>query len=172
MVWPYVNLLHLGDTPFLEVRSFSAIILLNKLSMPLVCTSSSVTPMIHSFGLFMVFQMSCMFYSYFLSILSLSFTLSLIPLCLIMFLILYFQFVPLCEPSFWLRFLFGILSCLFQVSISLLISSFISWIIFLFSFIYLFVLSLILSNYLFMSSLRSNPNFVLLLWHCSSFVLF
>jgi hypothetical protein len=47
---------------------------LNRLSMPSVCNSSSSTPMIHRFGLFMVFQISCMFHSYFLSIFSWSFT--------------------------------------------------------------------------------------------------
>jgi hypothetical protein len=64
-------------------------------------------------------------------------------------------------PSFWLRYLFGILSCLFQidyflVSISLLISSFMSWIVFLTSFIWVFVvvfvvISLSSYNYLLMS---------------------
>jgi hypothetical protein len=58
---------------FLRLRKFSNIILLNMLSMPSVC-NSSYTPMIHRFGLFMVFQISCMFQSYFLSIFSCSFT--------------------------------------------------------------------------------------------------
>jgi hypothetical protein len=54
---------------------FSAIILLNRLSMPLVYISSPSSTMLHRFGLFMVVsQMSCMFHLYVFSILSWSFT--------------------------------------------------------------------------------------------------
>jgi hypothetical protein len=63
-----------GWLSFLRLRKISAIILLNKLSMHLVCISSLSTPMIHRFGLFMVPQIFCMFHLYFLSILSWSFT--------------------------------------------------------------------------------------------------
>jgi hypothetical protein len=41
--------------------------LLNMFSMPLTYTFSSSNPMIHRFGLLMVFQKSCMFCSYFFS---------------------------------------------------------------------------------------------------------
>jgi hypothetical protein len=54
----------------LRLGKFSAVMLLNKLPMPLVCTSSSI-PMIHSFGLLTVSQKFFMFRSYFLSILKL-----------------------------------------------------------------------------------------------------
>jgi hypothetical protein len=57
-------------TPFFPLRlgNLSAVILLDKLSIPLVCISFSSRPMIWRFGLLMVFQRSCRFYFYFLSI--------------------------------------------------------------------------------------------------------
>jgi hypothetical protein len=49
--------------------TFSAFMLLNKLSMPSVCIfSPSSIPMIHRFCLLMVYQRSCIFHSYFLAI--------------------------------------------------------------------------------------------------------
>jgi hypothetical protein len=93
---------------FLQIRKFSIIILLNTLSMSSVCNSSpSSTPMIHRVGLFMEFQISCMFHSYFLSIFSWSFTSSSNFIFCLMSLILYFQIAPICSVSLWLWFMWG-----------------------------------------------------------------
>jgi hypothetical protein len=63
--WSPKSLLFLSDYFFLRFRKFSAIILLNMLSMFLVCTySSSSMPMIHRFDLLMVPQSSacCLYF--------------------------------------------------------------------------------------------------------------
>jgi hypothetical protein len=98
-----VSFLLLDDLSFSSLGKFCAIILQNRLSVPLVCTCSPYsTPMIHRFGLFMVSQIAWMFYSYFLHILSASFTvwsnssaLSSIPDTL-------FSICSTCSPSFQL----------------------------------------------------------------------
>jgi hypothetical protein len=75
---------------------FSAIMLLTKMSVPLVCISSpSSIPMICKFGLLMVSQRSCIFHSYFLSNFSCSLSNNLIPLLYHPYLILYFLPAPL-----------------------------------------------------------------------------
>jgi hypothetical protein len=129
---------------FFRLRKFSIIILLNRLSVPSVCNSShSSIPLIHRFCLFMKFQISCMFHTYFCNIFSWSFTSwSNFILCLL-FLILYFQIAPLCSVSLWLWYLFGILCAYFggfQGFYILLISSFISWTVCLVLFIHLYFL--------------------------------
>jgi hypothetical protein len=75
MVWCSVRFLQLGDIiSYLRLRKFTAITIFNRFSMPLAFISSPFsTSVIHRFGLFMVSQISCMFHSYFLSILSWSF---------------------------------------------------------------------------------------------------
>jgi hypothetical protein len=52
--WGSECLLYLNVTLFLKIQKFSAIMFLNKLSVPLVCISSSFVPMIHSVGLLML----------------------------------------------------------------------------------------------------------------------
>jgi hypothetical protein len=67
--------------PFLNIGKFSAIMLLNELSIPIVCISSSI-PVICRFGLSMVSQRAYMLHLCFLSMFFIVF--NLIPL-------LYFQ---------------------------------------------------------------------------------
>jgi hypothetical protein len=148
--------------PFFRLGKFSIIILLNRLSMPSVCNSSlSYTLKIHTFGLFMEFQISRMFHSYFLSIFSWSFaSWSNFILCLL-FLILYFQIAPLCSVSLWLWYLFGILSAYFGAfqGFHIFIDFIFHILDCLFNFIHLFVFPLSSLNCLFTFSLRSNTNF-------------
>jgi hypothetical protein len=131
----------------LRLGKLSAIMLLNRVLMPLVYVSSPCsTPMICNFGLFMVSQIAFMFHSYFLSILLWSFTvwsnsstLSSVPYTLFstcstlinkLSIVIFIWDIEL-FISDWL---------FFRVSISLLISPFISWIVFLISFICLYFL--------------------------------
>jgi hypothetical protein len=65
--------LYLNVPPFLKTGEASIIVLLNKLSMPLLSISSLSIYMIHRFELLMVFQMSCMFHSCSFSIFSIAF---------------------------------------------------------------------------------------------------
>jgi hypothetical protein len=156
---------------FSRLGKFSAIIVLNRLSVPLVYISFPFTPMIHRFGLFMVPQISCMFHSYFLSIFSWSFTiwsnsstLSSVPDTL-------FSVHQAFDCDIYLWYWIVYFWLFFRVSTSLLISSVISWIVFLILFICLYFLwaHLIVYSHSLWGLILT---FVFLLCGCLSFLLF